>query len=48
MWFTLGYNAFGFDDTDFAAARYTAHGAYVQIAIKADQHTLKNIAGQIR
>lgn len=48
MWFTLGYNAFGFDDTDFAAARYTAHGAYVQIAIKADQHTLKKFAGQSR
>ena len=24
MWFTIGYNAFGFDDDDFAAARYTA------------------------
>jgi len=48
MWFTLGYNAFGFDDKDFAAARYTAQGPYIQISIKADQHTLKSIAGQTR
>jgi uncharacterized repeat protein (TIGR01451 family) len=48
MWFTLGYNAFGFDDKDFAAARYTAQGPFIQISIKADQHTLKKIAGQTR
>jgi uncharacterized repeat protein (TIGR01451 family) len=46
MWLTLGFNAFGFDDKDFAAARYTAEGPYLQITIKADQHTLKKIAGQ--
>jgi uncharacterized repeat protein (TIGR01451 family) len=48
MWFTIGYNAFGFDDSDFAAARYTAQGPYLQISIKADQHTLRKIAGQTR
>ena len=48
MWFTLGYNAFGFDDNDFAAARYTAQGPYIQFTIKADQHTLRKIAGQSR
>jgi uncharacterized repeat protein (TIGR01451 family) len=46
MWFTLGYNAAGFDDDDFAAARYTARGPYMRISIKADQHTLKKIAGR--
>ena len=46
MWLTIGYNAFGFDDDDFAAARYTAQGPYLQFTIKADQHTLKRIAGQ--
>jgi hypothetical protein len=46
MWFTLGFNAFGFDDDDFAAARYTAQGPFIQITIKADQHTMKKIAGQ--
>jgi hypothetical protein len=48
MWFTLGFNAFGFDDQDFAAARYTAQGPYIQITIKADQHTMKKIAGRMR
>ena len=48
MWFTLGFNAFGFDDQDFAAARYTAQGPYIQITIKADQHTMRKIAGQTR
>ncbi|MFQ6006988.1 MAG: hypothetical protein ACE5OQ_15980, partial [Woeseia sp.] len=48
MWLTLGYNAFGFHDSDFASARYRAQGWYLQISIKADQHFLKNIAGQTR
>ena len=48
MWFTIGFNGFGFHDSDFAAARYTAQGPYIQISIKADQHTLKNIAGRNR
>lgn len=48
MWLTLGYNFSGFYDRDFANARYTAAGPYLQIAIKADQATLKAIAGQNR
>ncbi|MFQ5982968.1 MAG: hypothetical protein ACE5KS_06305, partial [Woeseiaceae bacterium] len=46
LWLTLGYNVFGFHDGDFAQARYTAQGPYLQIAIKADQHLLKRIAGR--
>jgi len=46
MWLTLGYNALGFHDDDFADARYTAHGPYLRLTMKADQHTLKRIAGQ--
>lgn len=46
MWLTLGYNFFGFDDKDFAEARYTASGPYLRFSIKADQHLLKRIAGQ--
>ena len=46
MWLTLGYNLAGFHDSDFASARYTAQGPFLRISIKADQHTLKNIAGQ--
>jgi hypothetical protein len=46
MWLTLGYNIAGFHDSDFTAARYTAQGPYLRISIKADQQTLKDIAGQ--
>jgi len=46
MWLTLGYNLTGFDDSDFSQARYTAHGPYLRFSIKADQHTLKRIAGR--
>lgn len=46
MWLTLGYNVSGFYDEDFAAARYTAQGPYFRISIKADQETLKRIAGR--
>lgn len=46
MWLTLGYNFAGFHDSDFSAARYTAEGPYLRISIKADQQTLKDIAGQ--
>jgi hypothetical protein len=46
LWLTLGYNVAGFHDADFTAARYTAQGPYLRISIKADQQTLKDIAGQ--
>ena len=46
MWLTLGYNLTGFHDSDFSQARYTAQGPYFRFAIKADQHTLKRIAGR--
>jgi opacity protein-like surface antigen len=46
MWITLGYNIAGFHDEDFASARYTARGPFLRFSIKADQQTLKDIAGQ--
>lgn len=46
IWITLGYNFEGFYDRDFADARYTAQGPYLRFAIKADQQTLKSIAGR--
>ncbi len=46
IWLTLGYNFAGFRDDDFAAARYTAEGPFLRFSIKADQHTLRSIAGQ--
>ena len=46
MWLTLGYNFAGFEDDDFAAARYTAAGPFLRFSIKADQQLLKRIAGR--
>ena len=46
MWLTLGYNITGFYDSDFSQARYTAQGPYLRFSIKADQQTLKSIAGR--
>jgi len=46
MWVTLGYNAWGFHDIDFAQARYTAQGPYLRFTVKADQHFLKQITGR--
>jgi hypothetical protein len=46
MWITLGYNIAGFHDGDFSEARYTAQGPYLRVSIKADQETLKKIAGR--
>ena len=45
MWISLGYNVTGFHDDDFAAAKYSAQGPYIRFTIKADQRTLKDIAG---
>jgi hypothetical protein len=36
----------GFYDEDFTQARYTAEGPFLKFSIKADQRTLKGIAGQ--
>ena len=46
VWLTLGYNIIGFHDEDFTQARYTAQGPFLRFSIKADQRTLKDIAGQ--
>ncbi|MEM9171265.1 MAG: OmpA family protein [Pseudomonadota bacterium] len=48
LWLSFGYNLAGFRDPDFDAARYTAAGPFLRVTIKADQHTLKAIAGRIR
>ena len=45
LWATIGYNLIGFHDDDFSEARYTAQGPFLRFTIKADQHTLKKIAG---
>jgi uncharacterized repeat protein (TIGR01451 family) len=37
---TLGYNVLGFDDRDYAEARYTRSGPYVTLRLKIDQGSL--------
>ena len=46
VWVSLGYNFKGFEDSDFDQARYTAAGPFLRFSIKADQHTLRRIAGR--
>jgi len=46
FWLTLGYNFAGFDDKDFAQARYTAAGPFLRFTFKADQGLLKRVAGR--
>jgi hypothetical protein len=43
VWISLGYNFAGFRDSDFSASRHTAQGPYIQIRIKADQDTFKDL-----
>ncbi|MEM1261884.1 MAG: OmpA family protein [Pseudomonadota bacterium] len=42
---TLGYNVVGFDDPDFSLGNYTVAGPYLRFVLKADQETLKRLAG---
>jgi uncharacterized repeat protein (TIGR01451 family) len=43
IWVSVGYNFAGFRDADFSASRHTAAGPYLQIRIKADQDTFKDL-----
>jgi uncharacterized repeat protein (TIGR01451 family) len=44
IWVSVGYNFAGFRDADFSASRHTAQGPYLQIRIKADQDTFKDLS----
>ena len=44
VWLSLGYNFAGFEDEDFAQARYTVNGPYIQFRIKFDQESIKQLA----
>ncbi|MEO0573885.1 MAG: OmpA family protein [Pseudomonadota bacterium] len=48
LWLSFGYNLIGFRDADFENARYTAAGPFINVTIKADQQTLREIAGRFR
>jgi uncharacterized repeat protein (TIGR01451 family) len=43
VWISLGYNFEGFRDQDFSASRHTAQGPYLNIRIKADQDTFRDL-----
>lgn len=42
-WISLGYNASGFNDSDFDEAGYSGQGIYLKIRVKADQNNLKSL-----
>jgi len=44
IWISVGYNFAGFRDDDFSASRHTAQGPYLQIRVKADQDTFKDLS----
>jgi uncharacterized repeat protein (TIGR01451 family) len=44
IWVSVGYNFAGFRDDDFSASRHTAEGPYLQIRIKADQDTFRDLS----
>ena len=44
VWVSVGYNVAGFRDEDFSASRHTAQGPYIQIRMKADQDTFKDLS----
>ena len=44
VWLSFGYNFAGFEDEDFAQARYTANGPYIQFRIKFDQDSLRDLS----
>lgn len=46
MWLSAGYNVRGFDDADFAQARYTSQGPFLRFSVKADQYFLQKITGR--
>jgi hypothetical protein len=43
VWLSVGYNFAGFYDEDFAGARYTAQGPYLQFRVKFDQDSYKEL-----
>ncbi|MFL6858880.1 MAG: hypothetical protein ACJ8EB_13380 [Allosphingosinicella sp.] len=42
-WISIGWNVVGFDDRDFAEARYTRAGPYVTMRLKFDQTSLAGL-----
>lgn len=43
VWLSLGYNFRGFEERDFAAGRQQQQGPYLQLRVKLDQDTFKDL-----
>lgn len=43
VWLSGGYNLTGFEDRDFPAAGYTARGPFMQVRLKFDQQTVRDM-----
>lgn len=43
VWISLGWNASGFEDEDFEAARYSQQGPYIKLRAKFDQNTIRGL-----
>jgi uncharacterized repeat protein (TIGR01451 family) len=43
VWISVGWNASGFDDTDFEAAKFKQEGPYIKLRAKFDQNTIKSL-----
>ncbi len=47
VWISVGWNAAGFNDDDFEAAKYKQEGPYIKFRAKFDQTTIKTIAQEL-
>lgn len=47
VWISLGYNFDGYSDSDFSAAEYNRHGAYIKFRFKFDQNTARGLLDMI-
>ncbi|MFZ5503072.1 MAG: hypothetical protein ACOY3V_06060, partial [Pseudomonadota bacterium] len=43
MWLSAGYNFTGFIDRDFSINRYTSAGPFVQMRMKFDQQSIRDV-----
>ncbi|MBS2021761.1 MAG: hypothetical protein JST92_05085, partial [Deltaproteobacteria bacterium] len=44
LWFSLGFNVFGYNDRDFSASNNTAFGPYLRLRLKFDQESVREAA----
>lgn len=47
IWMSVGWNAAGFEDADFEAARYKQQGPYIKLRAKFDQNTVRGLVERL-